>query len=96
MEHHIEDPTDDNADVYVILPNGDNYVATFYTPKNIQRLMAKDRAAGEHCNGLYFWGSGMILIERLDEQSFRAAVEDLMEWGHFEKAFEGPFQDPEE
>lgn len=92
MAHQLGDPLDDNVDVYLTFPNGDNYVATFYTLRNIQALMAKDRKSGENCNGLYFWGTGMVIIDHLSEESFRAAAEDLIREGMLEQAFEGPFR----
>lgn len=38
--HEINDVFDDNVDVYVILPNNEKYVATFFTLKNIATIMS--------------------------------------------------------
>ena len=80
-------PTDDNVDVEVRLPNGDLYVATFFTLANLQRLFEKNRESGECLSGRYFWASDMILVEELTIESMTDAVEDLIANGEFAGAF---------
>ena len=83
----VADCVDDNTDVRVILPDGRSYVATFFTIKNIERLLREYAANGECAFGQYFWSSEMIVIKSLDMSSIRTAVADLLRNGEFHKAF---------
>jgi hypothetical protein len=84
------DPNDDNVDVFVYFPDGRKYVATFFTVSNIQTIMDKDRTTGECANGLYFWASHMIIVQRLDHGTVARTVSDLISTGEFDAVFEGP------
>lgn len=81
------DPADDNVDVYVTLPSGQRFSATFFTPRNVESLLDKNEATGECAKGLYLWASEMIVIRRLTEDSVLRAVGDLLDSGEFEAAF---------
>ncbi len=86
----LVDETDDNVDVYVTLADGRKYVATFFTPRNVERLMGEFGQSGECGFGSYFWAADMILISSLSRVSVRNAVRDLMSHHEFESAFRGP------
>ncbi len=86
------DPLDDNVDVIVQFMNGDQYVATFFTPQNVLSLLDRYQETGECAGGLYFWATNMIVITHLTKEHVARAVADLIESGEFSKAFEGPHQ----
>jgi hypothetical protein len=86
-------PLDENIDVEVTFDNGNRYVATFFTLENIRMLIQKYKRTGECHNGLYFWASDMIILERLTPENVQKAVVDLLEHDEFEAAFSGPFND---
>lgn len=75
------DPEDDNVDVYVHFEDGRSYIATFFTLRNIQNLMEKDRRTGENDGGAHFWATDMVIVRRLDPETVRLAVEDIIAHG---------------
>jgi len=88
----IADPDDDNVDVHVRLESGERYVATFFTLRNIQGLMDKDKKTGEG-SGKYFWASDMVIVLDLNDATIRKTVEEMIANGEFEHAFSGPLPD---
>jgi hypothetical protein len=84
------DPEDDNVDVYVHFEDGRSYIATFFTLRNIERLMEKDRRTGESGGGLHFWATDMVIVRRLDPETVRLAIEDIIASGDLEQVFDGP------
>ncbi len=85
------DPADDNVDVTVDFATGERYAATFFTVENLKALMERYRESGECANGLYFWSSHMIVIQRLTKVKVDRAIQDLIQSGELPSAFEGPF-----
>ncbi len=45
------DLEDDNSDVIVTIENGEKWVASFFTYRNIQTLREKNKASGECMSG---------------------------------------------
>lgn len=72
------DPRNDNVDVQVTFPNGDNFSATFFTLQNINTLMQHYTKTGECAAGSYFWASNMIIVQTLTEQAICEAIDDLL------------------
>lgn len=87
------DPHRDNVDVVVRFEDGRRYTATFFTLENVRSLMKSYEQSGECASGLYFFASDMILIKKLNEESIRRSVADLIEKGELEDAFGGPYSD---
>ena len=83
----IENPLDDNVDVFVRLSDGKNYVATFFTIDNIRSLMERYSKTGECLEGHYFWASDMIIVSDLTQNSIAETIEDLLRTDRFHKAF---------
>ncbi|MEK7857336.1 MAG: hypothetical protein AAB288_14695 [Acidobacteriota bacterium] len=79
---------DDNSDVIVTIENGEKWVASFFTYRNIQTLREKNKASGECMSGAYFWASDMILMDELSRARIEAVVNDLREEGEFENVFD--------
>ena len=73
-----EDIFDGNEDIFVKFSNGDEYVATFFTYKNIETLRQKNRKTGEELSGKYFWASDMILIDNLSLETIKEVIDDLL------------------
>ena len=51
-EWNIED---DNTDVIVTFSDRSKWIASFFTYKNIQTLIEKNKQTDENLNGAYFW-----------------------------------------
>ncbi|MGI8653607.1 MAG: hypothetical protein ACR2LC_00145 [Pyrinomonadaceae bacterium] len=80
-------PTDDNSDVIVSFENGAEWVATFFTYKNISTLVKKNMLSGECLQGKYFWASDMILVDEIGRARVEEVVRHLIDDGEFEKVF---------
>lgn len=81
------DPDNDNVDVHVTFPNGESFSAVFFTLQNIETLMKDYRKTGECANGLYFWTSDMLIVQKLTEQAICETVDNLLTDGEFESVF---------
>ena len=81
------DPDNDNVDVQVTFPNGDNFSATLFTLQNIDTLMQRYTKIGECAAGLYFWASNMIIVQKLTEQTICEAIDDLLAGAEFTSIF---------
>ena len=78
---------DDNSDVIVTLANGEKWIATFFTYKNIMTLKEGHRTTGECLDGIYFWASDMILIDELTRDKIERVVKELIATENFMTAF---------
>ena len=81
------DPDNDNVDVQVTFPNGDDFSATFFTLQNIDTLMQHYTQTGECAAGSYFWASNMIIVQKLTEQTICEAIDDLLAEEEFTSIF---------
>ncbi|HAA10513.1 MAG TPA: hypothetical protein DCE41_01985 [Cytophagales bacterium] len=77
----------DNTDVIVRLENGDEYVASFFTYRNISDLTKKNKETGELLSGKYLWSSDMILIDRCSREDIEQVIEDLISSSELEDVF---------
>lgn len=82
-----------NVDVEVRLENGDRYLATFFTIRNIEELFQKNEHTGECLGGLYLWAAHMILVRRISRGVIARTIQDLLARGEFEKVFDGPYRE---
>lgn len=78
----------DNSDVIVTFENGEKYIATFFTYKNIEWLKKKNKKTGECLNGKYFFATDLILIDRLNREEILKVINDLINQEEFTAAFE--------
>ena len=78
---------DDNSDVIVTMENGETFIATFFTYKNIESLRKKNNNTGECLNGKYFWASDLILIDILKRSEIEKVIFHLIETGNFFSVF---------
>ncbi len=81
------DPDNDNVDVQVTFPNGDDFSATFFTLQNIDTLMQHYTKTGECAAGSYFWTSNMIIVQKLTEQTICETIDDLLAEEEFTSVF---------
>ncbi len=81
------DPADCNSDVMVSFCDGAEWVATFFTYRNIATLTDKNKRTGECLWGKYFWASDMIILDELTRERVEEVVAYLIETGEFEKVF---------
>jgi hypothetical protein len=89
--HHRAEPLNiehDNVDVEVLFPSVARYSATFFTLANIRLIMERYQTTGECAGGLFFWAKNAIIIRDLAETTIRATVDQLIQSGEFESAFE--------
>ena len=80
-------PTDGNSDVMVSFEKGAEWVATFFSYRNISTLVEKNRSSGEGLHGKYFWASDMILVDEVSRERIEEVVRHLIEVGEFESVF---------
>ena len=81
------DPDNDNVDVHVTFPNGESFSAVFFTPQNIETLMKGYEETGEGANGLYFWTSDMLIVQKLTEQTICETIDNLLAEEEFVSVF---------
>lgn len=75
-------------DVVVHMDNGEQYVASFFTYRNIEEIRKENQRTGACLNGLYFWSKNMVLVEDCNPKTVRIIVEGLLEDGEFGVVFE--------
>lgn len=80
-------PDNDNVDVQVTFPNGENFSAVFFTLRNIETLMQRYKKTGECAAGMYFWTSDMMIVERLTEKTICETVDSLLAEEAFASVF---------
>ena len=80
-------PDNDNVDVQVTFPNGENFSAVFFTLRNIETLMQRYKKTGECAAGMYFWTSDMMIVEKLTEKTICETVDNLLAEEAFASVF---------
>jgi hypothetical protein len=78
---------DENTDVRVTLEDDSEWIATFFTYKNILNLRDKNKNTGECLSGKYFWASNMFLIDEISRENILNVVSELLANGQFTSAF---------
>ena len=81
-------PDNDNSDVIVTYENGEQWIASFFTYKNINALVEKNKLSGECLSGAYFWATDMILIDELSRARVESVINDLINEKEFETVFD--------
>lgn len=80
-------PDDVNSDVIVTFDNGERWVATFFSYKNIVSLADKNRDTGDCLGGMYFCASDMILVDEISRPRLEQVVGDMIEQDEFKTFF---------
>ncbi len=81
------DPANANVDVHATFPNGESFSAVFFTLQNIATLMKDYEKTGEGANGLYFWTSDTLIVQKLTEQTICETVDNLLAEEEFKSVF---------
>ncbi len=81
------DPQDDNVDVEVVFPDGERYVATFFTLKNLETIMNRHAKSGECNYGKYLWAADMVIVHELTTETIRETVAHMILERELESAF---------
>ena len=88
IENYLEkNYDDDNCDVIVEFNNGDTYIASFFTFKNIETLRKNFSTTGECMNGKFFWSSDMFIIDNLKTDNVKKVIKYLIDNNEFESVF---------
>jgi hypothetical protein len=83
----VDDVNDDNIDVFVHLPNGEEWVATFFTLENIAKLLRGGESTGERLSGKYFWATDMVILKDLKFETIEATAREMVRNGWYLTAF---------
>lgn len=81
------DPSDCNSDVMVSFEKNGEWMARFFTYKNLSTLTMKNASTGECLNGKYFWAKDMILVDQLSRERVEEVVSHLISEREFEHVF---------
>lgn len=81
------DLQDAHTDVIVKMNDGEKYVASFFTYKNLKTLQLLHREENDFLGGKYFWVKGMLMVENCKRQTIEKVVGDLIDEGDFERVF---------
>ncbi len=68
----------ESIDVRVLTTKGEEYSINFTTMNFIQHMFEKNKRTGECVSGKYFCMPGMILVEKIDEPTIKATLDDLI------------------
>ena len=82
--HVVVDVFDDNIDVWLEY-GGQEYSATFFTARNVERLMHRWVESGEQL-APYFWARHAINLPSLEFKTVRGASDDLIRTGEIAQA----------
>lgn len=78
---------DCNTDVVVEFCNGERWIATFFTYKNIITLANKNSETGECLSGKYLHSKDMILIDESSRESIEKVIKHFIDENEFEYIF---------
>jgi len=81
------DPYDEAIDVRLILRDGRHYASNFVTRKFIDKIFKKNKLTGECVGGTYFAMPGMIVVDRINEGTVKATIDDMTNNGELENYF---------
>lgn len=78
--YQVDNHSNDNIDINVILKNNDVFAFTLFTLKNISFLMSRDSSN-------YFWAADMIIVKDLKLDTIKLAIKELLLDGYLENYF---------
>lgn len=71
-------PDDENSDVTVMFENGESWVATFISYRNVRSLTDMNRDTGDCLGGKYLAVTDMILVDVITRERIEEVVADLI------------------
>jgi len=72
------DEENEAVDVWLEMRDGQRLSANFITRKCLDSLFKKNEQTGECASGAYFCMPGMVIVNRLNEDTIRATIDDLI------------------
>jgi hypothetical protein len=76
-----------NTDVIVNFENGDRYVATFFSCKNLKKTVDADLGAFDFSSDRYYRILNMVLVEDLSKGNLLPVIESMIAEGDFQLIF---------
>jgi hypothetical protein len=67
--------------------NGDQYVATFFTHKNLKKVIEADLHAFDFTSGQYYRILNMVLLENFNNGNLLPVIECMIAEGDFQLVF---------
>ena len=73
------DPDNDVVDIKLTTQEGKELYAPFIARNYLNGLFEKNERTGECASGTYFAMRGMVMVKRIDEDSIKKTIEDMIE-----------------
>jgi len=86
LKHPFESNCGD-IEALVILEDGSEWRAWFFTMPYINYISQKDKYTGESGGGSYFWAINFVVIDNLSDSCVVKTVDDMLETMYFLDAF---------
>jgi hypothetical protein len=76
------------AEVTIKTKDGTKYATNFYTNESIGHIFKHHSRTGEFLNGLYLCSPGMIIVRKIDENTIKKVINDLIDGSSIYRYFE--------
>ena len=87
LENGRADYEDLNTDVIVQFENGDRYVATFFSWKNLENMIKELEPTEEYRSGRFYKVLNMVLVRDFGEGNIRPVIDAMLAEGDFQLVF---------
>jgi len=87
LEDGRADYEDLNTDVIVQFDNGDKYVATFFSQKNLENMIKELQQIDEYRTGNFYKVLNMVLVRDFGEGDIRPVIDEMLAEGDFQLVF---------
>lgn len=81
------DYQDLNTDVIVQFQNGDEYVATFFSVKNLERIIQEHKKSSDYLSEEYYRILNAVLVDDLSTTRLMSVIEHMIIEGDFQLVF---------
>ena len=76
-----------NTDVIVRFDSGEEYVATFYSFKNLEGMIAEHKNSKEYLSDEYYKLLNMVLVNDFNNRNLLSVIEHMIVEGDFQVVF---------
>jgi len=76
-----------NTDVIVRFEDGDEYVATFYSYRNLEQMMAEMKASQGFASGHYYRILNMVVVRDFNKGDLLPVIDAMLAEGDFQLVF---------
>ena len=87
LDNALEDYEDLNTDVIVQFDNGDQYIATFFSFKNLEGMLEAHKHSEEYLSEDYYKVLDAVLINDFKDRKLLRVIEHMMVEGDFQVVF---------